>query len=180
MPAILVETAFISNSSDANLLNTRQSDFSIAIANSILSYFNGITIDTSYILSQAKNIGLLKGTSLEFAFFEAETPIKVVSLFPKVTMSASVPVTQKFYHCITIAIENYRNPSTTSYSFVLAETASNPATNLNVQPVSMLLPGLALMAVLAAGILVPPAAAISAAAGIVAVVFLPIIQKIKN
>ena len=262
MPAILVETAFISNSSDANLLNTRQTDFSIAIANSILSYFNGRTIDTSYILSQAKNIGLLKGTSLEFAFFEAETPIKVVSLFPKVTMSASVSVTQKFnssnstvmnfsvdsnglstqfinklgenridfstknkdnlaksiekvgallpagifniqaytsglgaifkieypiaidnltfYHCITIAIENYRNPSTTSYSFVLAETASNPATNLNVQPVSMLLPGLALMAVLAAGILAPPAAATSAAAGIVAVVFLPIIQKIKN
>ena len=96
MPAILVETAFISNSSDANLLNTRQTDFSIAIANSILSYFNGRTIDTSYILSQAKNIGLLKGTSLEFAFFEAETPIKVVSLFPKVTMSASVSVTQKF------------------------------------------------------------------------------------
>ena len=262
MPAILVETAFISNSSDANLLNTRQTDFSIAIANSILSYFNGRTIDTSYILSQAKNIGLLKGTSLEFAFFEAETPIKVVSLFPKVTMSASVSVTQKFnssnstvmnfsvdsnglstqfinklgenridfstknkdnlaksiekvgallpagifniqaytsglgaifkieypiaidnltfYHCITIAIENYRNPSTTSYSFVLAETASNPATNLNVQPVSMLLPGLALMAVLAAGILAPPAAATSAASGIVAVVFLPIIQKIKN
>ena len=262
MPAILVETAFISNSSDANLLNTRQTDFSIAIANSILSYFNGRTIDTSYILSQAKNIGLLKGTSLEFAFFEAETPIKVVSLFPKVTMSASVSVTQKFnssnstvmnfavdsnglstqfinklgenridfstknkdnlaksiekvgallpagifniqaytsglgaifkieypiaidnltfYHCITIAIENYRNPSTTSYSFVLAETASNPATNLNVQPVSMLLPGLALIAVLAAEILAPPAAATSAAAGIVAVVFLPIIQKIKN
>ena len=262
MPAILVETAFISNSSDANLLNTRQTDFSIAIANSIFSYFNGRTIDTSYILSQAKNIGLLKGTSLEFALLEAETPIKVVSLFPKVTMSASVSVTQKFnssnstvmnffvdsnglstqfinklgenridfstknkdnlaksiekvgallpagifniqaytsglgaifkieypiaidnltfYHCITIAIENYRNPSTTSYSFVLAETASNPATNLNVQPVSMLLPGLALMAVLAAGILAPPAAATSAAAGIVAVVFLPIIQKIKN
>jgi hypothetical protein len=44
----------------------------------------------------------------------------------------------------------------------------------------MLLPGLALMAVLAAGILAPPAAATSAAAGIVAVVFLPIIQKIKN
>ena len=262
MPAILVETAFISNSSDANLLNTRQADFSIAIANSILSYFNERTIDASYILSQAKNIGLLKGTSLEFAFFEAESPIKVVSLFPKVTMSASVSVTQKFnslnstvvnfavdsnglstqfinklgenridfsaknkdnlaksiekvgallpagifniqaytsglgaifkieypiaidnltfYHCITIVIENYRNPSTTSYSFVLAETSSNPATNLNVQPTSMLLPGLALIAVVALGILAPPAAATSAAAGIVAVVFLPIIQKIKN
>ena len=95
MPAILVETAFISNSSDANLLNTRQTDFSIAIANSILSYFNGRTIDTSYILSQAKNIGLLKGTSLEFALLEAETPIKVVSVFPTITMSASVAITRK-------------------------------------------------------------------------------------
>ena len=38
MPSILVETAFISNSSDANLLNTRQADFSVTIANSILSY----------------------------------------------------------------------------------------------------------------------------------------------
>ena len=95
MPAILVETAFISNSSDANLLNTRQADFSITIANSILSYFNERTIDASYILSQAKNIGLLKGTSLEFAFFEAEIPVKVISLFPTVKISASVSVTRK-------------------------------------------------------------------------------------
>lgn len=95
MPAILVETAFISNSSDANLLNTRQADFSIAIANSILSYFNKKTINTSYILSQAKNIGLLKGTSLEIVLLEAETPIKVVSVFPTITMSASVAITRK-------------------------------------------------------------------------------------
>ena len=95
MPAILVETAFISNSSDANLLNTRQSDFSVTIANSILSYFSKKTIDISYVLSQAKNIGLLKGTSLEFALLEAETPIKVVSVFPTITMSASVAITRK-------------------------------------------------------------------------------------
>ena len=95
MPAILVETAFISNSSDANLLNTRQADFSVTIANSILSYFSKKTIDISYVLSQAKNIGLLKGTSLEFALLEAETPIKVVSVFPTITMSASVAITRK-------------------------------------------------------------------------------------
>ncbi len=40
MPAVLVETAFISNSSDANLLKNRQDDFANAIANQILSYFN--------------------------------------------------------------------------------------------------------------------------------------------
>ena len=95
MPAILVETAFISNSSDANLLNTRQDDFSVTIANSILSYFSKKTIDISYVLSQAKNIGLLKGTSLEFALLEAETPIKVVSVFQTITMSASVAITRK-------------------------------------------------------------------------------------
>ena len=95
MPSILVETAFISNSSDANLLNTRQADFSVTIANSILSYFSKKTIDISYVLSQAKNIGLLKGTSLEFALLEAETPIKVVSVFPTITMSASVAITRK-------------------------------------------------------------------------------------
>ena len=39
MPAILVETAFISNSSDANLLNTRQSDFATTISEQIYNYF---------------------------------------------------------------------------------------------------------------------------------------------
>lgn len=38
MPAILVETAFINNFSDANLLRNRQYDFSIVIANEILKY----------------------------------------------------------------------------------------------------------------------------------------------
>ncbi|WP_343019622.1 N-acetylmuramoyl-L-alanine amidase, partial [Clostridium celatum] len=38
MPAILVETAFISNSGDANLLKTRQDDFAKAIAIQICNY----------------------------------------------------------------------------------------------------------------------------------------------
>ena len=37
MPAILVETAFISNSSDASLLKNRQDDFVVAIANTIMN-----------------------------------------------------------------------------------------------------------------------------------------------
>ena len=37
MPAILIETAFISNSSDANLLKNRQDDFVVAIANTIMN-----------------------------------------------------------------------------------------------------------------------------------------------
>ncbi len=39
MQAILVETAFISNSSDAELLRSRQDDFATTIANEILNYF---------------------------------------------------------------------------------------------------------------------------------------------
>lgn len=42
MPAILVETAFISNSSDANLLRNRQDDFAAAIANEIIKYFGDV------------------------------------------------------------------------------------------------------------------------------------------
>jgi len=42
MPAILVETAFISNASDANLLRNRQDDFATAIANEIIKYFGAV------------------------------------------------------------------------------------------------------------------------------------------
>lgn len=38
MPAILIETAFISNEKDNNILQTKQDDFALAIANGILSY----------------------------------------------------------------------------------------------------------------------------------------------
>ena len=40
MPAILIETAFIDNSSDANLLRARQDDFATAISNEICAYLN--------------------------------------------------------------------------------------------------------------------------------------------
>jgi N-acetylmuramoyl-L-alanine amidase len=39
MPAILVETAFISNANDADLLRSKQDDFATTIANEILNYF---------------------------------------------------------------------------------------------------------------------------------------------
>ena len=49
MPAILVETAFISNSSDANLLNTKQADFANAIFNEIYNYFGNPVTNISLI-----------------------------------------------------------------------------------------------------------------------------------
>ena len=65
MPAILVETAFISNSSDANLLNTRQDDFANAIFNEILNYFN-MSISTSTILDQINNSGFAELFGVKF------------------------------------------------------------------------------------------------------------------
>ena len=49
MPAILVETAFISNSSDANLLNTRKDDFASAIFNEIYTYLGKPVTNISLI-----------------------------------------------------------------------------------------------------------------------------------
>lgn len=65
MPAILVETAFISNSSDANLLNTRQDDFANAIFNEILNYFN-MSISTGTILDQINNSGFAELFGVKF------------------------------------------------------------------------------------------------------------------
>lgn len=50
MPAILVETAFITNSDDANLLITKQDDFANAIAIEILKFLNISTEPTTEIL----------------------------------------------------------------------------------------------------------------------------------
>ena len=41
MPAVLVETAFIDNAEDAELLANRQDDFARAIARGITDYMNG-------------------------------------------------------------------------------------------------------------------------------------------
>ncbi len=47
MPGILIETAFIDNSSDANLLRNNQNDFANSIANEILNYLNVQNIPTN-------------------------------------------------------------------------------------------------------------------------------------
>ena len=79
MPAILVETAFISNSSDANLLNTRQDDFANAIFNEILNYFN-MSISTSTILDHsgfAELFGVKFTQTLQEKIIAQAGPIKV-------------------------------------------------------------------------------------------------------
>lgn len=57
MPAILVETAFISNSSDANLLNTRQSDFANAIFNEIYNYL-GKPVNVLDLIKEVTDIAI--------------------------------------------------------------------------------------------------------------------------
>ena len=52
-PAILVETAFIDNVSDAELLKNRQNDFAQAIFEGICKYL-GITVKTALTLSEMK------------------------------------------------------------------------------------------------------------------------------
>lgn len=57
MSAILVETAFISNYSDANLLNTRQSDFANAIFNEIYNYL-GKPVNVLDLIKEVTDIAI--------------------------------------------------------------------------------------------------------------------------
>ena len=56
MPAILVETAFITNSGDANLLKNRQDDFANSIASEISKYL-GIYDSTKNIVDELNSNG---------------------------------------------------------------------------------------------------------------------------
>lgn len=96
MPAILVETAFITNSVDANLLKNRQDDFANAIANEILNYL-GISsnIDTNELLKYASNTGLFAGSNIEVGGLDLKSPIKVLSLDPPITAQAEISLTAK-------------------------------------------------------------------------------------
>ena len=77
MPAILVETAFISNSSDANLLNTRQSDFATVIAEQILNYLN-INTSTDDVLNTINNSGFANMLGVKFTQTIQEKTLAVV------------------------------------------------------------------------------------------------------
>lgn len=98
MPAILVETAFISNASDANLLRNRQDDFATAIANEIIKYFGGSTSNEFNIndfLKYASNTGLFEGCGVEFKRLDEKTNINVISLNPLITVQGEVSLTEK-------------------------------------------------------------------------------------
>lgn len=90
MPAILIETAFISNSSDAALLKNRANDFAEAIASKINN--SQITPPTkAEMLAYSSKHGLFKGMGIELSMFNYEfVPPKIVNLDPLITMKCEV------------------------------------------------------------------------------------------
>ena len=64
MPAILVETAFITNSGDANLLKNKLDDFANALANQILNYLN---INSDDIVQKVNNTGFANSLGVNFS-----------------------------------------------------------------------------------------------------------------
>lgn len=100
MPAVLVKTAFISNSSDANLLNTRQDDFANAIANQILNYFGVSNSTIKDILKKSGNYGLFENLNLEFEALNLKTPISLISLNPAITVQGEISFIGPYDHLI--------------------------------------------------------------------------------
>lgn len=92
MPAILVETAFISNSNDASLLKYRQDDFAKCIANEILKYF-GATTDYTEVLKEASKTGLLEDCGVSFGLFDSRKHIQTLSFRPQIDLFGELSLT---------------------------------------------------------------------------------------
>ena len=95
MPAILVETAFISNSSDASKLKSRQDDFASSIASQIIGSNIVLPDNTKETLRYASKNGLFKGLGIEFEAFNVKSDVAIISLRPKVTLQAELSLTAK-------------------------------------------------------------------------------------
>ncbi|MEF9934998.1 MAG: peptidoglycan-binding protein [Clostridium sp.] len=93
MPAVLVETAFISNGSDALKLKNNQDLFASTIANQILSSTSLDSNNTKELLRQASSIGLLKDVNVEIEAFNYKVPIGMISYNPRVTAEAEITLT---------------------------------------------------------------------------------------
>ena len=78
MPAILVETAFISNSGDANLLKNRQDDFANTIAEQIAKYLNVTAPKPPDKVAEINNFGFAKLLGTRFTTINQSIPIGTV------------------------------------------------------------------------------------------------------
>ena len=85
MPAILVETAFIDNASDAVLLKNNQDTFAHSIALGVMSYTESPIPD---ILEYSGKNGLFKGMNIKFLGMEVSTGVEVINVNPPVTLEA--------------------------------------------------------------------------------------------
>lgn len=87
MPAVLIETAFIDNSEDADKLNNRQNDFANAICDAIVGDGN-VPTEPSTSIEELNNIGFAKKFGVEFATLGEEILI-AQSDSTKITLQSS-------------------------------------------------------------------------------------------
>lgn len=94
MPAILVETAFISNSNDATLLRTRQDEFASTISNQIINTLGTPPSNLKELLQYSSKNGLFKGADIEIEKLNIKTPVTMLSLNPPITVEAELSMTE--------------------------------------------------------------------------------------
>lgn len=92
MPAILVETAFIDNASDAVLLKNNQDQFANAIEKSII---NNTENPEPELLKYSSNNGIFTGLGVNFIAFDRKVELGTIAIFPKITISAVTSLTAK-------------------------------------------------------------------------------------
>lgn len=86
MPAILVETAFITNPSDAALLKSRKDDFAEAICNAVCEYY-GIKAETTKLESANDIIWQLMNGPLKIQISEVDKAVKALDEAKKANSS---------------------------------------------------------------------------------------------
>ncbi|RBP58749.1 N-acetylmuramoyl-L-alanine amidase [Alkalibaculum bacchi] len=96
MPAILTETAFITNSSDASKLSSRQNEFVSSLASQILGANIDLPDETKGVLYYARQNGLFKGLGINIETFNTKSPVQLISIKPLVTLQVELSATSKF------------------------------------------------------------------------------------
>ncbi|MGL5426979.1 MAG: N-acetylmuramoyl-L-alanine amidase family protein, partial [Cetobacterium sp.] len=126
MPAILVETAFIDNASDAVLLKNNQDQFANAIVKSII---NNTENPEPELLKYSSNNGIFTGLGVNFIAFDRQIELGTISVIPKVkvliatSLAATLSGPYKYIdlslgnESVTTALENTLITSGVNYNF---------------------------------------------------------------
>ena len=92
MPAILIETAFVTNYNDAQLLKNRANDFAEAIASKIDTKTTTTPTNAEMLAFCSKN-GLFKGMGIELSALNFDiVPPRIVNLDPLITMKCEADI----------------------------------------------------------------------------------------